>query len=132
MEKYFNRNPVLLYFGKRLVEDVLDKTNIQFMTTISKLDEKNNIVKKKFDSFSDIQRNAVKELIPWITMVTVSNMLQLFEENEDIQLVIDYNNKKVNLLDVSDGLEGDFLGRDGWLDRYGHFLDFVTEDSRKG
>lgn len=64
-------------------------------------------------------------------MVATSNMLHLFEQNSDIKFVVDYKGKEMNIAEISDGLDGDFLGEDGWIDRFGKYLDFVTEDGRK-
>lgn len=130
VEDYFARNPVLLYAGEKIVEEIVDKTNKQCLKVIETPDE-DNIVRKKIISFTEEQIKNIKELIPWVTMNTVSNMLQLFEQNRDIKFVVDYNGEEMDIAEVSDGLDGDFLGEDGWIDRFGEYLDFVTADSRR-
>ncbi|MDE6052357.1 MAG: hypothetical protein K2G55_01045 [Lachnospiraceae bacterium] len=70
-------------------------------------------------------------LIPWITMGTVSNMLWLFEQNEDIQLIVEYEGKRINIVETSDGLDGEFCGEEGWIDRFGKYLDFMTIETRR-
>lgn len=130
VENYFARNPVLLYVGKKIVEEIVDKTNQQCLESIETVEE-NNVVRQKIMSFTDEQLKAVKDIIPWVTMSTVSNMLQLFEQNCDMEFVVDYNGEKMNIAEISDGLDGDFLGEGGWIDRFGGRLDFVTAEGRK-
>lgn len=130
VENYFARNPVLLYVGKKIVEEIVDKTNQQCLESIETVEE-NNVVRQKIMSFTDEQLKAVKDIIPWVTMSTVSNMLRLFEQNCDMEFVVDYNGEKMNIAEISDGLDGDFLGEGGWIDRFGGHLDFVTAEGRK-
>lgn len=130
VEDYFARNPVLLYAGKKIVEEIVDKTNEQCLETIETPNE-DNVVRKRLNSFSDEQINSIRDIVPWVTMTTVSNMLHLFERNSNIKFIVDFQGKEMNIAEVSDGLDGDFLGEEGWIDRFGKYLDFVTEDSRR-
>lgn len=130
VEDYFARNPVLLYAGKKIVEEILDKTNKQCLEVIE-TSNGDNVVRKRLNSLSDEQINSIKDIVPWVTMATVSNMLQLFEQNSDIKFVVEFQGEEKNIVEVSDGLDGDFLGEEGWIDRFGKYLDFVTEDSRR-
>ena len=124
MDSYYERNPVLLYIAKRIVEDVLDKTNEDYISAVSSPEA--DVLVKKLESFSQDQIHILQELIPWITMGTVSNMLWLFEQNEDIQLIVEYKGEKINIAKTSDGLDGEFCGEGGWIDRFGKYLDFMT------
>ena len=119
MDSYYERNPVLLYIAKRIVEDVLDKTNEEYISAISSPEA--DVLKRKLESFSQDQLHILQELIPWITMGTVSNMLWLFEQNEDIQLIVEYDGIKINIAETSDGLDGEFCGEGGWIDRFGNY-----------
>ena len=92
IDSYYERNPVLLNIAKRLVEDVLDKTNEEYISAVSSPEA--DVLERKLESFSQDQLHILQELIPWITMGTVSNMLWLFEQNEDIQLIVEYDGKK--------------------------------------
>ena len=129
MDSYYKRNPVLLYIGKRIVEDVLDKTNEEYISAIASPEA--DVLEKKLESFSQDQLHILQELIPWITMGTVSNMLWLFEQNEDIQLIVEYEGKRINIAETSDGLDGEFCGKEGWIDRFGKYLDFMTIETRR-
>lgn len=129
MDSYYKRNPVLLYIGKRIVEDVLDKANEDYISAI--FNPEADVLEKKLESFSQDQLHILEELIPWITMGTVSNMLWLFEENEDIQLIVEYEGKRINIAETSDGLDGEFGGKGGWIDRFGKYLDFMTIEGRR-
>ena len=129
MNNYFDRNPVLLYFGRKVVEEILDKSIRQTLSAFS--NPKNTLLQKKIATFSQEQIDVLRELVPYIITGTVSDMLCFFEENEDIQLMVDFEGEKVNIVEVSDGLYGDLNGRDGWIDRFGKYIDFVTEEDRK-
>ncbi|MDE7415718.1 MAG: hypothetical protein K2N44_05275 [Lachnospiraceae bacterium] len=129
MDSYYKRNPVLLYIGKRIVEDVLDKTNEEYISAIASPEA--DVLEKKLESFSQDQLHILQELIPWITMGTVSNMLWLFEQNEDIQLIVEYEGKRINIAETSDGLDDEFCGEEGWIDRFGKYLDFMTIETRR-
>jgi len=126
METYFDRNPVLLYIGKKLVEDVLDKTNECFISEVS--NPSTNIIRKKLECFSEEQLNVLQEMIPWITIGAFSDMMWMFEQNEEIQLIVDYKGEKINISEVSDGCEGDM---DGWIERFGRYRDFVSIEEKK-
>ena len=130
MDDYYSKNPVLLYIGKKIVEDVLDKANEDYMTLISNASY-NLALRSKLKSFSQEQINLILELIPWITSGTICNMLYLFDQNEDIQFIVEYEGKKINLAEVSDGINGELLVKGGWLDRFGKYMDFMTIDRRK-
>ena len=126
MDSYFERNPVLLYIGKKLVEDVLDKTNESYISEVS--NPSTDMIRRKLECFSEEQINVLQEVIPWITIGTFSNMMWLFEQNEDIQLIVEYKGKEVNIAEVSDGCEGDMYG---WIERFGRFRDFASIEDEK-
>lgn len=126
MESYFERNPVLLYVGKKLVENVLDKANESYISEVS--NPSTDMMRRKLECFPEEQINVLKEVIPWITIGTFSNMMWLFEQNEDIQLIVKYKGEKINIAEVSDGCEGDM---DGWVERFGRFRDFATVEIEK-
>lgn len=91
MDSYFEKNPVLLYIGKRIIEDVLDKTNKGYISEVA--NPGTDIVRRKLECFSEEQIGVLQELIPWIAYGMVQNMLWLFEQNEDIQLIVEYEKK---------------------------------------
>ena len=130
MDDYYSKNPVLLYIGKKIVEDVLDKANEDYMTLISNASY-NSALSDKLKSFSQEQINLILELIPWITSGTICNTLYLFDQNEDMQIIVEYEGKKINLAEVSDWINGELLVEGGWLDRFGKYMDFMTIDRRK-
>lgn len=112
------------------MEEIVDKTNKQCLESIE-TEDADNVVHKKIKSFTDEQIEDIKDIVTWVTTSTVSNMFQFFEQNYDIKFLVDYNGEEINIADVSDGLDGDFLGEEGWIDRFGEHLDFVTEEGRK-
>ena len=126
MDSYYERNPVLLYIAKRIVEDVLDKTNEDYISAVSSPEA--DVLVKKLESFSQDQIHILQELIPWITMGTVSNMLWLFEQNEDIQLIVEYKGEKINIAENSCGLEEDL---NNWIERFGTYKNYTSVEFEK-
>ncbi len=126
MDSYFDRNPVLLYIGKKLVEDALDKTNESFISEVT--NPSTDIIRKRLTCFSEEQLNVLQEVIPWITFGAFSNMMWMFEQNEEIQLIVDYKGEKINIAEISDGCEGDMAG---WIERFGRFRDFASIEAEK-
>ena len=126
METYFDRNPVLLYIGKKLVEDVLDKTNECFISEVS--NPSTDIIRKKLECFSEEQLNVLQEMIPWITYGVVMDLLWLFEQNEDIQLIVEYEGEKINIAENSCGLEEDL---NNWIERFGTYKNYTSVEFEK-
>lgn len=131
MRNYFDRNPVLLYFGRKIVEELLNKPIDEFLSALS--DPKWDLLQEKLICYSQEQIDVLKkELIPYIVTCTVSDMLCFFEQNEeDIQLIVNFEGEQFNIVEVSDGLYGDFNGSDGWIDRFAKYTDFITRERRK-
>lgn len=130
IDNYYSKNPGLRYIGKKIVEEVLDKANEDYMFLISTYPNMNGL-KSKLASFSQEQIDILFELIPWITSGTLCNMLRLFDQNEDIQFIVEYEGKRINLSEVSNGLDGELLVEEGWVDRFGKYLDFMAIEWRK-
>ncbi len=123
-------NSLLLYIGKKIVEDVMDNTTINTLDLISKK-VKYEILEEKLEPLTGKQLEIIKELILWITSKTVSNMLHLFEENEDIKLNIDCGDKEISIKEISNKLYEEFIGDDGWIEKFGKYLDISTEEGQK-
>lgn len=126
MDSYFDRNPALLYIGKKLVEDALDKTNESFISEVA--NPSIDPIRERLTCFSEEQLNVLQEVIPWITFGAFSNMMWMFEQNEEIQLIVDYKGEKINIAEISDGCEGDMYG---WIERFGRFRDFASIEEEK-
>lgn len=62
VDNYFERNPMLLYIGKKIVEEVLDKTNEACISEVN--NPRMDILKRKLESFSPDQLCIIQELIP--------------------------------------------------------------------
>ena len=60
MEDYFTRNPVLLYMGEKIVEEIVDKTNRQCLDAIETAERKDNIVRKKLNLYRMIRLTLLK------------------------------------------------------------------------
>lgn len=126
INKNAERNSALLYIGKRIMEDVLNKTNEGYIQEVA--NPSSDIVRRKLENLSEEQVGVLQELIPWITYGMVMNILWLFEQNEDIQLLVEYEGKKINIAEISYGLEEE-LNR--WVEHFGKYKTYTSIEFEK-
>lgn len=126
IDKNIERNSALLYIGKRIMEDVLNETNEGYIQEVA--NPGSDIVRRKLESLSEEQIGVLQELIPWITYGMVMNMLWVFEQNEDIQLIVEYEGKKINIAEISFGLEEDL---NCWVERFGKYKAYTSIEFEK-
>ncbi|MBQ6566281.1 MAG: hypothetical protein IJR93_07295 [Treponema sp.] len=109
-------NDISDFFGKILIDDVRDRTirNIDSIVTGRMKDEDSQCLYKKICLLSLKQNELINELIPKIVDFTLHNMLEMFEEHEEIELTV----KGRNLNEISDGLAGELYTEDGWIQKY--------------
>ena len=103
-------------FGKVFIEEARDRSIRLFDKRIhgSMRDEGSQKLFGKVNSLSDDAQDVIKEIIPDVVDLCLHNMLNLFEENEDLQIIVDGE----NLNDMSDGLAGELYTSDGWIHRF--------------
>ena len=103
-------------FGRVFIEEARDRSIRLFDKRIhgSMRDEESQKLFGKVNSLSDDAQDVIKEIIPDIVDLCLHNMLNLFEENEDLQIIVDGE----NLNDMSDGLAGELYTSDGWIHRF--------------
>lgn len=103
-------------FGKILISEVRDRTIRVFDKRINGLmkDEASQQLSKEFQDFNVFQREFVYKIVSQITDLSVHNMLCMFEEHNEVELVL--NGEK--LTEESDGLSGELYTEDGWIKRY--------------
>lgn len=64
--------------------------------------------------FDEQQQMAIKILITESIDNTLFNLLFMFEEDEDKEIVV----ADVNISEISDGLAGELFSEDGWITRF--------------
>ena len=103
-------------FGKILINDVRDRTirNIDSIISGKMKDSESQVIYKKISNFGEDEKLLINILIPKIIDFSIHNMLEMFEENEKIELII--NGK--NLAEISDGLAGELYTEDGWIQKF--------------
>ena len=63
---------------------------------------------------NDEQKSLISDIIPQIVDLSIHNMLCLFEEHDEFQIIVDGE----NIADISDGLSGELYTSDGWIEKF--------------
>lgn len=103
-------------FGKILINDVRDRTirNIDSIVTGKMKDIDSQNLYKEICLLNDRAKEIINFLIPEIIDYSLNNLLEMFEQNEDLELKL--NGK--NLVQESDGFAGELYTEDGWIQKY--------------
>ena len=109
-------NNVLTDFGKIFIRDVRDRSieDIDNLVSGQFKTQKSRNLSNTFYSLNSSAQSFLNEMIPIIIDYTLNNMLELFEQNEDIQLIM----KNQNITSTSDGLAGELYTEDGWIQKF--------------
>ena len=94
------RDRTIRLFDKKLEGAMKDKDSQSLFQQVNKLDEE--------------QKLLINEIIPQIVDLSLHNMLCMFEEYDEFQIVIDGE----NIADISDGLSGELYTSDGWIEKF--------------
>jgi hypothetical protein len=73
---------------------------------------------KYFSKLPHETKEALRKLVPVAVDTTVAYFIFLFEENPDLDLVAVLPEGLISLTEVSDGLNGELYGDDGWIARF--------------
>jgi uncharacterized membrane protein YqiK len=106
----------LNYFGKLLMERARDNGIHVTDWLVSGFGgaPANRELQNKLSLFTDDQKETVKEVIMKVVDQTLHHVLWMFEQEEEIDLIVD----GVNLREASDGLAGELYGEDGLVAKY--------------
>lgn len=109
-------NNILNDFGKVFIRDVRDRTieDIDSLISGKYKTQKAINLSKFFSSLDSSTKLFFNEMIPIIVDYCLNNTLEMFEQNEDIELLM--KNQNINL--ISDGLAGELYTEDGWIQRF--------------
>lgn len=110
MDNYLNE------FGEVLIKEVRDRTIRLFDKKVQGVmkDKDSQLLFEKVSRLSEDQQLLINEIIPQIVDLSLHNMLCVFEEHDEFQIVIDGE----NIADISDGLSGELYTSDGWIEKF--------------
>ena len=103
-------------FGKILMSDVRDRTIRLFDKKLQgtmKDEESRKLYERTLDLIEE-QKKLLEDIIPKVIDLSIHNMLCMFEDHTDFEIVKDGE----NIVEMSDGLSGELYTSDGWIDRY--------------
>ena len=109
-------NICLNEFGEVLIKEVRDRTIRLFDKKVQGVmkDRDSQLLFEKVSKLSKEQQLLINEIIPQIVDLSLHNMLCIFEEHDEFQIVIDGE----NIADISDGLSGELYTSDGWIEKF--------------
>ena len=74
-------------------------------------------------TFSDQQKEMLKELTKSIVFDSMAAMLDLFVLWPELGITVTENGEKVDILSISDNFSEDMLGEDGCIDMFSKYLE---------
>lgn len=103
-------------FGSIFIDEVRDRTIRVFDKKIEGFmkDAASQALFEEIQTLDESQRQILYRIIEQVTDLSIHNMLNMFEEHEEIKLLLN----GVNLTEESDGLAGVLYTVDGWISRY--------------
>lgn len=123
LQNYFKNRPALLHFGELFVKHVYDPSLKRF---IEAYDGKGNpkfvqAIEEYTATFSDQQKELLKELTKSIVFDSLAAMLDLFVLWPELGITVEENGKKVDILSISDNFSEDMLGEEGCIDMFSKY-----------
>lgn len=110
-------------FGKGLMQYSRDRTlNTASEILQGKIKSPNHkIVGEKLQNLTPEERKAVEDLAKLLFNEMFFEFEQFLNEHTEYKLVYNDGESEVDLLDLSDGLFGEMVGDDGWIEKYSSF-----------
>lgn len=103
-------------FGEVFIKEVRDRTIRLFDKKVQGImkDKESQLLFERVSKLSEEEQLLINEIIPQIVDLGLHNMLCVFEEHDEFQIVIDGE----NIADISDGLSGELYTSDGWIEKF--------------
>ncbi len=103
-------------FGKVFIKEVRDRTIRLFNKKVQGVmkDKESQLLFEQVNKLSEEQQLLINKIIPQFVDLSLHNMLCVFEEHDEFQIVIDGE----NIADISDGLSGELYTSDGWIEKF--------------
>jgi hypothetical protein len=77
-------------------------------------DEESKKLYERTLNLSDEQKKLLEDIIPKVVDLSIHNMLCMFEDHNEFEIVKDGE----NIVEMSDGLAGELYTSDGWISQY--------------
>lgn len=103
-------------FGEVLIKEVRDRTIRLFDKKVKGMmkDKDSQFLFEQINKLSEEQQLLISKIIPQIVDLSLHNILCLFEEHDEFQIIIDGE----NIANISDGLSGELYTSDGWIEKF--------------
>ena len=103
-------------FGEIFINEVRDRTISLFDDRVkgNMKGESSQQLYKDVQTLNESQREIMYRIIEQVTDLSIHNMLCMFEDHEELKLLLN----EENLVEESDGLAGELYTEDGWIKRY--------------
>lgn len=103
-------------FGSILMSDVRDRTIRLFDKKLqgAMQDEESKKLYERTLNLSNEQKKLLEDIIPKVVDLSIHNMLCMFEDHTEFEIVKDGK----NIVEMSDGLAGELYTSDGWISQY--------------
>lgn len=103
-------------FGEIFINEVRDRTISLFDDRVkgNMKGEPSQQLYKDVQTLNESQREIMYRIIEQVTDLSIHNMLCMFEDHEELKLLLN----EENLVEESDGLAGELYTEDGWIKRY--------------
>ena len=103
-------------FGEIFIKEVRDRTIDLFDRKMQGLmgSKESQLLFERMNKLNEEQKSLIRDIIPQIVDLSMHNMLDLFEEHDEFQVIVGGE----NIADVSDGLSGELYTSDGWIEKF--------------
>ena len=103
-------------FGKIFIKEVRDRTIDVFdrKTKCLMKSKEYKLLFERVNKLNDEQKSLISDIIPQIVDLSIHNMLCLFEEHDEFQIIVGGE----NIADISDGLSSELYTSDGWIEKF--------------
>jgi hypothetical protein len=117
------KSVALELFGKKFIESCRDRSIVQLKQSL--VQTRNPVIRdyvnEMLPGISDAQKEVIQNFVPYCVDTVLAMVLGMLEENEDIELSIISGESRLNIRDISDGLNGELHSDEGWIRKYSSF-----------